>query len=232
MKKVLRRFILTTIILFVLIVSVTVYGKSQIKHINYQNYIEKSTYAIITYGESLYKNYPELKKCVIQDRNIDTIDDLVKFSEDVLIIEAVNDPMIHGSAIVNTGVIKKIIKGKNLKLNEKIQIYDLVLDTQASVTIYLNGATPLQKGGQYLVFLNRAPHPSIPGSYLFSNAKFGHIRLDKESSYLKDYENYSMSLNDAFQYDYVFLEEDSKVESIKKYEKFIKEAINLLDNYS
>ncbi len=217
MKKVLRRFILTTIILFVLIVSVTVYGKSQIKHIDYHNYIEESTYSIITYGESLYKNYPELKKCVIQDRNINMIDDLVKFSEDVLVIDVVDDPIIHGSAIVNTGVIQKIIKGKNLKLNEKIQIYDLVLDTQASFTLYLDGTTPLQKGGQYLVFLNQAPHPSIPESYLFSNSKFGHIRLDKKSSYLKDYENYSISLKDAFQYDYVFLEEDSKDESIKKY---------------
>lgn len=232
MRKIIKRFTILTVIIFVLAISVIIYGKNKIRHIDYQDYIEKSIYATINYGESLYRNYPELKNSIMQDRDISTIDNLVNFSEDVLVIEAVENPTIYGSAIVNTCVIKEIIKGKNLKLNDQIQIYDLMLNTQISATIYLNGATPLQKGGQYLVFLNRAPHPSISGSYLFSNAKFGHISLDKERSYLKDYENYSMPLKDAFQYDYIFLEEDSRDESIKKYEKIVKEALDLLDKYN
>lgn len=232
MRKIIKRFTILTVIIFVLAISVTIYGKNKIKHIDYQDYIEKSIYAIIDYGESLYRGYPELKNSMMQDRDISTIDDLVKFSEDVLVIEAVEDPTIYGSAIVNTCTIKEIIKGKNLKLNDQIQVYDLMLDTQIIATIYLNGATPLQKGKQYLVFLNQAPRPSIPRTYLFSNAKFGHIRLDKESSYLKDYENYSMPLKDTFQYDYIFLEEDSRDESIKKYEKIVKEALDLLEKYN
>jgi len=232
MKKVLTRSVVLIIILLIFAVAVTIYGKVKIKHINYENYIGKSVYAISNLEESLYQTYPELKNVIIQDKNVHTVNDLLNFSEDVLVIEVANEPIIHGNGIVNTGTIKKIIKGENVELNEKIQIYDLVLDTQSSATIYLSGATSLQVGKQYLVFLNQAPRPSILKTYVFSSAEFGHIRLNEKPLYLKDYENYSMPVKDILKYDYVFLEETYSYDDIVKYEKIVAETRELLDNYN
>lgn len=216
-------------ILLTLSITAIIYGRIEIKHIDYENYIENSKYAVSIVGQYLYENYPELKSVIIPNKMIDSIDDLVKNSEAVLVIEVKENPIIHGSGILNNCIIKKIIKGENLKLNEIIQVYDLTAHTQADVTLYIDNTTPLKKNEPYLVFLNKAPRPSIKGTYVFSNAEFGHIRLNGKKNYLKDYENYSITMKDILQYDYVFLKESYKSEDIEKYERIAEEALNLLN---
>lgn len=223
------RFLIITITFLVLSIGVTIYGKIEIKHVNYEDYIEKSKYAVSIVGQSLYENYPELSSVIIQNKMINSIDDLVKKSEAVLVIEVKEDPIIHGNAILNNGIVKKIIKGENIELNEIIQVYDLLQIILDNITLYIDNATPLQKNGQYLVFLNRAPRPSVAGTYVFSNAAFGHIRLNGKKNYLKDYENYSMPMKDILKYDYVFLKDSYNAEDIERYEGIVEEALNLLN---
>lgn len=229
--KIKLRFILISIIILVASIICVLYGRIKLKHVNYDEYIKSSKYTY--FSTNIYDFFPELENIIIKDDEVNNAQDLINLSDYVLLIETFDKPMLHGKDIVNNCIIKKIIKGKGLNIGNKIQIYDLVMDWDMNSTGYFPGFTPLKMGEQYIVFLKKAPKPTIKNTYLFSSIKFGHIITSKQSQYVLGYDIQTLKLEDMFKieeaqnYDYIFTK-DYTDDDVKKYEKIVKEIYELV----
>ena len=139
-------------------------------------------------------------------------EDLQKLSNYILIISNNEYPTFRGNGIINNCIIKKVIKGKDLKEKDKIRIYDLVAFWKTFGTSYLGGSTPLEIGNVYVVFLKKTTRANLSDSYVFTSVKYGHTIISKESKFLKNYLQNSMNIKEIRQYDYIFSNENTEVE--------------------
>ncbi|HHW69605.1 MAG TPA: hypothetical protein GX747_04630 [Tenericutes bacterium] len=86
-----------------------------------------------------------------------------------------------------------------------IKLYDLIISWNSNATSYFNGTTPMKINEDYIVFLKRNPNLSVKDTYIFSTMKYGHTITSKESRYLHNYEQYTLTLKEISNYDFVFL---------------------------
>lgn len=226
MKKRYIVLLLLTIII-VLSIFIVLYGKLLLKHIDYDEFVNSSLYYYVS-EEEVYSSYLDLKDFFIDDNSINNADDLLKMADYVLIIKVDEEPLFRGNSIINNCTVKKVIKGEGINKNDNILVYDLIGSWFMSGTGYFGGSTPLVLNNEYIVFINKAPRPSIKDSFVFSSFKYGHITLNKTSKYKLDYEQYSSSIFDISEYDYVFPAGYS-IDDVVKYEK-IRDEILLIIN--
>ena len=64
--------------------------------------------------------------------------------------------------------------------------------------------TTLDEKYYYIIFIKKAPHPSIKNTYIFSSITYGHFNISSfDSNILMDYEPGSLTIKEAMKYDYV-----------------------------
>lgn len=218
MKKI-KWFIICLILMGFLGVGAIIYGKSNLKHLSYETFASQSTFSIVEDGE--YKNlYPELKGFYI-DEKIEKAEDLLEFSDEVVVAKVKADPILYGNSIIDQFEVVTVIKGTNLKKNSDLKVYENISFWNPITTLSLSGLTPVKKEETYILFLKKAPHPSIKNTYSYSSLQYGHINFI-ESKFLEEYSG-NDTIKEIAQYDYVFQKEVAQSE-IQKYQQ-IKENI-------
>ncbi len=219
----LKNLIIFIIIILLLIIGILIYGKVNLKHINYKEYIENSKYERSESNE--YKEYfPELNDFFIDEKASD-VNELIQYSDYVVIGKVKKEPILYGKSIINQFEIENVIKG-NLKTKKTIKVYDLLFDWNLNLTSYLSGLTPVKKGESYILFLKKSHNPTMKNTYVYSSLQYGHVNKS-HNKVLKEYSNYSNKISEILNYDYVFLEKTNKNE-IEKYEKMRNEIIEYM----
>ena len=203
MIKFLRIMCFVTISMFLI---VGIVGKTKLKHINYDDYISTASYYTSSIS-SVYSHFSKLEQVIIDDSKIKNIEDLFLKSEYVLKVRINTKPTIYGNGILNKVEVLDILKGendKNITKGNIIKVYDLVsIITDYSIRYY-GGMTPLDEKNEYIIFIKKAPHPSIKNTYLFSSITYGHFNISSfDSNILMDYEPGSLTIKEAMKYDYV-----------------------------
>ncbi len=230
MKIYLKIFIIFLVI-FILSLVCILYGRNTLEHVNYNEYITNSKY--MYFDTNIYNLFPELEGFLITDEEINNAQDLVNLSNYVVLIEVYDEPMLQGEDVINNGIIKKIIKGNGLNVGDKIQIYDLVYGWSKDATNYFAGSTPLKVGEEYIVFLKKAPYPTVKNTYVFDSIKFGHVITSKPNKYVLGYDMQTLKIEDMLkikdiqEYAYVFTKNYTD-DDVKKYEKIVKEIYDLI----
>lgn len=218
-----KRNLLITLSLFIIsTLIIIIYAKTSIKHIDYEKYIENSTYSFYgseystsnDFGSMTYENMYMLYD-FFNDEKINSLEDLEKISDYILIVNCKGIPMFKGTGIINNCLIKKVFKG-NLKEKEYIKIYDLVVDWRYLTTFYLGGSTPLKKDQDYLVFLKKTTSANVKDSYVFVSPKYGHTFMLKDTKIIENYEQGSLTIKEIANYDFVF-SKNTKEEEINNY---------------
>lgn len=225
MKK--KGLIIFGILILMLLITI-IYGKSQLKSINYDTYSKNNTYYYMPF-EEVKRGYLNLPNYVNKNGEINSLEDLQKNS-DYIVIAEVKEHIMKGEAIINNCNIKKVLKG-NLALNSNIYIYDLVVHWSNNSIGYIGGSTPLSNGETYIMFLNKTGKNNLnKDAYVFSSYIYGHINMDKSLA-LEDYKQYTLSSSDISKYDYVFPNTNQNNElEIKKYEELKKSIIDYAKN--
>ena len=226
MKKSICLYIL---VFFIVTILVVFYGLSNIKHINYEDYIENSSYSFISsksesnsyYAGMDYESMYDLDGFFIDDK-IKSLEDLELYSDYIFIVEMNDNPEFVGNGILNNCIVKKIVKGNNIEINQKIKIYDLIAYWDKNSTLFFGGSTPLDKGKSYVVFVNKAKKANTPNSYVFSNVKYSHVSVSQEGKILDNYDQNTLKIKDIIKYDFVF---ESGVDNlnIENYKKIYNE---------
>lgn len=199
---------------------VIIYGKINLKHIDYNYYINNSMYSFDQKDD--YKNmFKNSEKIFTEDLDINKV---INFSDYILVVKNIKNPIMYGEGIINICEVKKVLKGNNLKANDLIKIYDLEYYWADFSTDYLDGSTPLKKNEEYLVFIKKTPQPSMNDTYVFSSTKYGHININNHK-YLKDYENYTKPIKTISNYDYVF-SKNYLLYDVEQYEKNVNFSLN------
>lgn len=217
-------------------VSLIIYAKSNFKNIDYDYYKKTSLYGFFSsnenntndYGNMDYESMYGLNDYFI-DKKVNSFKDLKNLSDYILIISNKEKPILKGNGIINNCVVEKVIKGSELKENDKIKIYDLVAFWKTKGTMYIGGSTPLKTGNEYIVFLKKTVRPSIPDTYVFTSVKFAHIATSKEVGILENYEQNTLTVEDASNYNFVFSKNSDKKE-IEQYKAISKKIIELGNN--
>lgn len=218
-NKILFIFGLLALVLVVTIV----YGKSQLKDINYETYSKNNTYYYMPYDE-VKRAYLNLPNYVNKNGEVDNLEELQKNS-DYIIVAEVKEHIMKGEAIINNCNVKKVLKG-DISLNSNIYVYDLVVHWSNNSIGYIGGSTPLANNETYIMFLNKTGKNNLnKEAYVFSSYIYGHVNT-KKSLFLENYEQYTLSSSDISKYDYVFpnINQDNGLE-IKKYEELRKNII-------
>lgn len=212
---------ISCIILLFLFFGVLVYGKLNIKHLDYDEYINNK-YFPSSYSIALgYK----LDNYLIDDESINNLDDLMKASKYVLIVDVYDKPIFKGKAIINNCNIKEVLKG-DFKVNDNIKIYDLISFYGMNSSDYLGGTTPLRVGEKYAVFITDDINSSEDDIYAFSSVKYPHFNLSEDVSILENYNNNkALTVLEASYYDYIFYEE---FENDGKFTKIKEELLNYI----
>ena len=175
--------------------------------------------------EDSKKIYKELNNILIEAKDLD---ELMGFSDNILLVEVNNDFKLIGNGIVNNCTVKKIYKtSTDIKKNDRINIYDLSDSWNKNSTRYFGGITPMKEGESYIVFLKKAKNPSVKDSYVFSSIMFGHTNINSATPYLLNYEQYSLSIENIKQYDYIFSKESTE-EDVLFYESIRNQIMKLV----
>ncbi|WP_294580192.1 hypothetical protein [uncultured Thomasclavelia sp.] len=186
------------LIIAILFIPLSIYGKYSILHLSYLDYYQTAFYNIY-YSDDIKNQYPYLSELIIED--ISNYQDLFNNSPYVLVV-TINDIEIIGEGIINKCTVDKVIKGKKLQQDNKINIYDHAFVFSQYAGTYFEGAIPLQIDKQYIIFIDKAPNPNISNSYIFKSIKYGSFKIDNQSNYyLLNDEN--MTLKQISNYDYV-----------------------------
>jgi len=222
--KISKIFLASLLVLFILGVTVIVVAKLNIKHLNYDEYLNTSLYYLLP--EKEYKDMYELDKINIHN-SIENLNSLSNDTEAILIITPQKDPEFLGQGIINNCKIKKVIKGEGFKKNQIIQIYDFVAWWKMSDTAYLNGSTPLKNNTDYIVFIKKATHSNKNNTYIYSSIPYGKINISDDIQVLRNYDEANISVKKAMNYQYIFSSEtDDELIDI-----YIKNCAKLIDEY-
>ncbi len=221
-----RWFCIGSAVMLLATVGLIIYAKLNFHHVDYNDYIKKSTYNFINSVKSEnnstgmnYENDLGLSNFFI-DEEINSLEDLKRLSDYILIVANNEQPTFKGNAIINNCTILKIIKGPELKENDKIKIYDLLFHWDIIRTKYLGGNTPLQVEDKYIVFLKRTEISSIPNTFVFNSVKYGRVSLLKGRDILENYE-YDLPIEEILNYDFVFPDNSNK--EILEYKSMVKQ---------
>lgn len=221
-------FLLIIVIISIFSVFAIIYGKNNMKHIDYNKYIKSSIYCTNFENDSkVYDLFPETKDFLILSNDINSAEDIINKSDYILQVKTNSKPILIGKSIINNCIIEKVIKGKNLNVGENIKIYDMSYGWFHNHTDYLFGSTPLANNNVYIVFLKKAPYPTVKDTYSMISFKYGHVNLNNNNHYLLDYDNCSKLVKNISQYDYVFGSEYSD-EEIIKYVRIVNEILELV----
>lgn len=209
-----RFFIITIFIIIGLSVGLVVYAKKNISKMEYEEFSTNCKYDLLINEQ--YNEMFNFENTFIT-KNIESPNELYELSDYVFIVE-VEEKALVGKGIINKVKVKKVIKGNGVKNGEYIYIYDLVAFVWNDTISYLDGSTPLNVGGNYMVFVNRTKRANVNNSFIATSTKYSYISLD-ELPVLTEYEKYSKSLYDIANYQYIFLGSD--IEEVSKYCDFI-----------
>ncbi len=221
--KIQKCFIVVMILILISSMIIVVYTKDKLKNIDYNEYKLNSIYEILP--NELYENMFDTERLFI-DNQIETVDDLIENSDEVLLINVESSPIFYGDGLINNCKILKVIKG-HLRENQSIKIYDLILKWSLSGTIYLGGSTPLKVGNDYVVFLKKSESASMNDTYYFSSILYGHISILGTTKIIEDYDM-SLNVNDAMNYQHIFLEGIDK-NHIENYKEFCDKILDELN---
>ncbi|MDD2644233.1 MAG: hypothetical protein PHC65_06085 [Methanobacteriaceae archaeon] len=220
---------------FLIISFLIIYAKANFKSIDYDDYIKNSTYNFFdtkdtktsVYNDMNYEDMYSLDNYFI-DNEIESLNDLYILSDYILIIKNNEIPTFKGNGLINNCIVKKVIKGHDIKENEKIKIYDLISFWAISGTFYLGGSTPLKQGNEYIVFLKKPIYSNMPEAFVFTSVKYGHISTLTEIGILENYEQGSLSIEEISNYDFVFSRNsnENEIEKYKKINSQIRELLN------
>ncbi|MEG0266958.1 MAG: hypothetical protein RR659_04860, partial [Bacilli bacterium] len=189
---------------------VIIYAKKNFINIDYKEFSKNSVYNYIgsvnSKNKTLELTYDKdlgLSEFFI-DSNVKTIDDLKEISDYILVVENKEKPIFKGNGIINKCKIVKVIKGNYLKVNDIINIYDLVYSWNSVSSNYIGGNTPLKINDVYIAFLKKTKNASINDSFVYNNVKYGRVSILNQRIILTDYEYGSMTIEEISDYDYVF----------------------------
>lgn len=198
-----KKLQIITLIILLVYGGLVVYGKSKIKHLEYDEYVATKSY-LTTEGENETLEFAPYLKDIILDSKVNGYDDLFNNSPTVLKI-TVDSVNFAGEGMINNCTIKDVIKGDSLKEGDKISIYDYIYFISYVCPTYELGARPLKVGDTYVVFVDNAPNPNVDGSYIFTSFKYGSFRLKEQPNYLvkENINEADLLMKDAMEYDYL-----------------------------
>lgn len=181
-------------------------GKSTIKHIDYEQYINNVKYFSMPI-DYVHKEFKQSKELFIDDNEINNIEDLISKSEYVLRIKTISNPDFYGNGIINNVKILEVFKGnndENIKVGKEIKIYDLVSFWESDYVNYYGGITPLNSENEYIVFLNKATLANKKNTYIFSSIRYGHFNVTvTDANVLINYIQGSLTIREIMKFDYV-----------------------------
>lgn len=199
----------TKIGILLLIISffvISIYAKTKIHNIDYTNYINEGRYFTISEKEC-YSHFPKLKDLFIPKDKIASAEDLINESDYVLEISAKEQPIFYGNGIINEVKINKIFKqplDEKLKIGDNIKVYDSIYSWSISGTDYFGGMTPIKVGETYLFFLKKAPEPNLKDTYIYASINFGHFNVKNDIEVLTNYNQGTLSIKEAMEYDHIY----------------------------
>lgn len=216
-----KLFIIGMLIIFILSIVTIIYAKKNIKHVNYSSYINGSLYSGIDKDE--YLNMFDLGNDSI-GKDIDSINELEKIADYILIVNNSTPPTFRGNGIINNCIVKKVIKGDNIEEKSNIRIYDLLVSWKPYASIYLGGSTPLKIGDDYIIFVNKTSQANMKNTYVFAHEKYGHLSLSRDTQVLDKYQPNTLTIEKVYNYDYVFSNNstDEQVDSFENMSQQIK----------
>lgn len=235
MKKILIYICGLLILGFVITIPV---GRSLIKHIDYNQFINNVLY-FSNPIQSEYQVYPETQEIFIDDDKVNDIEDLINESEYVLKIKVNSEVEFYGVGIINNVKILEVLKGnddKNIEVGKNLKIYDLVSYWQGNYINYYGGMTPLNPKNEYIVFLNKTTRANQKNTYIFSSIKYGRFNISiTDANVLTSYSQGSLTFKEAMNYDYVELDCEISSDNICEkyaddYSKMKKQVLDYIKN--
>ena len=194
-------FCVLIILLFIVSIGTVVFAKTNLKKLDYDNYVETSLYYLLPEDE--YKNMYNFDSVEVHD-SVDDLSTLLSYTDAILIVTPVEDPEFVGNGILNNCKIKKVVEGKDFREDQVIEIYDFVSWWKMSDTAYLNGSTPLNEGNDYIVFIRKAPRPNKKDTYIYSSISYGHIKISDSIDVLENYGAATITVKQAMNYQFIF----------------------------
>ena len=196
------------LILCFVLVGVLLYEKSRIKKLDYEEFYNKTMYDIEKTPAAFLSSYVHgIKDQFYED--VKSLDDLLEHSEYAALVR-IDEKEVYGDGIINHATVLKNIKG--LEGKDKIQFYDLAIETRPNIAVqYIGGTTPLKKDNEYFVFLNSLKHQNRRGAMIFSSIGYGYFKNASDTPILRDYnprDGVPYSLDTIKNYDFVTLIED------------------------
>ena len=176
------------------------YGKTKLEHLEYTEYSKSAKYGMEP--ADIAGSDLETIENIIDDNKVSGLEYLIEHSAYVLKIK-LNSSNFKGSGFINTCSIKEVIKGEYLSVGDTIAIYDNQFFWHIFSAIYYEGSKPLKVDDEYIVFLNKAPNPTVKGSYMFASVKYGSFRISDTTYILKNYIGEEITLLQAQEYDYI-----------------------------
>lgn len=205
------------------VVLLSMCGAAVLRHsavINTESWFNKRQYAFgLLPMREMLSSY-EAEDILTSDVN-ESISDLEAESDYIAMVMADGDFYVYGQGVVNSCTIQKVFKGDDLSDDDRIEVYNLALWQNGYVSL-LDGQTVMEKGEEYLLFLNKAPFTEIDHAYYPVSTYFGKYHLPGNTftpSYLQmDENNAPPMLDEADRYDHIF-DYDDTPEMVDTYRK-------------
>lgn len=214
-----RYFNIGIFLIIILSVAIVVYAKINIDETKFEESVVNFKYDSLP--SSLYNEMFDFEQVFVANevKNVDVLYDI----SDYVLIVTINKKELVGKGIINEAKVKKVIKGSNITFDDTIFVYDLVAFIGSDVITYLDGSTPLKKGEDYIIFVNKTSRANVKNSFIATNTQYSYVSLN-ELNILDDYKSYSKSIEEISNYQYVFLDND--IDKINEYRNFILEIKN------
>lgn len=219
--QILRLLSISMILLFLII---AIWGKTTLSYINDDKLMESTMYSI--YKEEELPFYSNESNISFLDKKETTLKQLIHNSEHVVIVRP-NKYKVSGNGLLASVTVEKVIKGEELKENDVIQIYDMILYTNINADLegyksieYVESNLPMKKKDQYIVFLQKAINPVEKGAYMYSSLRYGNFRITNQPNIYTAYDSYDkyITLKDAMEYDVICTDDINEVE-LKLYQE-------------
>lgn len=219
--QILRLLSISMILLFLII---AIWGKTTLSYINDDKLMESTMYSI--YKEEELPFYSNESDISFLDKKETTLKQLIHNSEYVVIVRP-NKYKVSGNGLLASVTVEKVIKGEELKENDVIQIYDMILYTNINADLegyksieYVESNLPMKKKDQYIVFLQKAINPVEKGAYMYSSLRYGNFRITNQPNIYTAYDSYDkyITLKDAMEYDVICTDDINEVE-LKLYQE-------------